>query len=976
MRLLKYRGSVLNTIVPKKIKMFSDNIDIFPESLSFYKDFEDENNINATYSIGNDIGTFTASRSSTSPSTYIDDRGMLQKVIISNIPRINKKMYNNEGILPSKGVILESSSTNIFRSGVIDTSYSNWSDNNLRYSTTARWNLTLSNGGAVTTSISNDSCYLGSAKIVITNEGTVSSDIIFANVNTVNLNNSLPYVLSFWVKTNIVKTIQVVSILSSDGVTNSGLDAIFITKANTWVRITLPFTAVASAGASYIRFLLGLNGTYDIYLESLQLEQGSIATTFIPTTNNSLTRNAEFLQYKTSKNRTTQEETIIIKFMPFSDMGVSSTDRYLLSSSTKSRNIRNVASAGCLKIYPNATDNSSVVASSNTTCAGFVSTVFAGTLKHISPYSKSYIDGEEQGIYTAGDWTNPSWGGTFYIGSSNTGGNQLNGVIQRVAIFNKALSNSDILEISDIFKPFVGSSNSYYVDTTGKDYNRGTIDEPFLTLSKASITAMPGDTVYIKEGTYNERFLVNRSGRNGYPIAYVNYDNDVVTIDNSTVVDSFIDQGSNIWLWSNPTALYTYNVIKDNVFLTRVNTVEELISEDVWFRDVVGNNYQIMLYSTTDPNLSTIKVVSTTSIVELNGRQYVNITGVNIAYGYDGYRSGYSISSKNIQWANCTASYCYRGWMIIGEGAYKSNCFRLTNCTASYCNNHGFKVAQNTTYDGTSISDIIFNLCISHDNGEHGFQSSNGSSDIHYYYCTAYNNNLLSYEGGTGFRFGSTDGGSAIGCSSYGNTQYGMTVDHSDGMTRGAQNIVIEKCVFSGDSIGVHIYDVSEKNIIRNNIIRNTLGSYGGINIGLSSNQVIYNNHIFDNIPNNILISSSCNSINIKNNIIRSEGNNYCIKFSGELNGTISDYNNIYKPSGDSISYNGQALSFTDYQNNTLQDIHSISGDALLDKVTYTIDNLSPCKDSGIVLEDITDDYFGTIRPITGIDIGAHEISE
>ncbi|RPI06083.1 MAG: T9SS C-terminal target domain-containing protein [Ignavibacteriae bacterium] len=50
----------------------------------------------------------------------------------------------------------------------------------------------------------------------------------------------------------------------------------------------------------------------------------------------------------------------------------------------------------------------------------------------------------------------------------------------------------------------VGSANQYFVATTGVDTNPGTIDLPFLTLAKAVglATLLPGDTIYIRGGTY------------------------------------------------------------------------------------------------------------------------------------------------------------------------------------------------------------------------------------------------------------------------------------------------------------------------------------------------------------------------------------------------------------------------------------------------------------------------------------------
>src|SRR5439155_15657990 len=44
----------------------------------------------------------------------------------------------------------------------------------------------------------------------------------------------------------------------------------------------------------------------------------------------------------------------------------------------------------------------------------------------------------------------------------------------------------------------------YYVSTTGSDSNPGTITQPFRTLNHAVAVLHPGDTLYVRGGTYAE----------------------------------------------------------------------------------------------------------------------------------------------------------------------------------------------------------------------------------------------------------------------------------------------------------------------------------------------------------------------------------------------------------------------------------------------------------------------------------------
>jgi hypothetical protein len=62
------------------------------------------------------------------------------------------------------------------------------------------------------------------------------------------------------------------------------------------------------------------------------------------------------------------------------------------------------------------------------------------------------------------------------------------------------------------------SGNIYYVATNGNDANPGTSALPWRTIGKAAQTASPGDTVYIRDGIYNESVSLNRYGTEENPI--------------------------------------------------------------------------------------------------------------------------------------------------------------------------------------------------------------------------------------------------------------------------------------------------------------------------------------------------------------------------------------------------------------------------------------------------------------------------
>ena len=72
---------------------------------------------------------------------------------------------------------------------------------------------------------------------------------------------------------------------------------------------------------------------------------------------------------------------------------------------------------------------------------------------------------------------------------------------------------------------FSEGGTSYFVDRPGDglgldgdDGNPGTANRPFATIQRAMNLALPGDTVLIRSGTYNESIEAGRSGTDTAPI--------------------------------------------------------------------------------------------------------------------------------------------------------------------------------------------------------------------------------------------------------------------------------------------------------------------------------------------------------------------------------------------------------------------------------------------------------------------------
>lgn len=78
-----------------------------------------------------------------------------------------------------------------------------------------------------------------------------------------------------------------------------------------------------------------------------------------------------------------------------------------------------------------------------------------------------------------------------------------------------------------------GDVVSYYIAITGSDRNIGSIEEPFATLQHAHDIARPGDTIYLRGGTYTiaTGIHLTRDGMADRPIVITAYPNEAPVLD-------------------------------------------------------------------------------------------------------------------------------------------------------------------------------------------------------------------------------------------------------------------------------------------------------------------------------------------------------------------------------------------------------------------------------------------------------------
>jgi chitodextrinase len=83
---------------------------------------------------------------------------------------------------------------------------------------------------------------------------------------------------------------------------------------------------------------------------------------------------------------------------------------------------------------------------------------------------------------------------------------------------------------------------TYYVSPSGSDASAGTVTAPFATLQKAVNLANPGDTIYMRGGTYllsDSGVQTSRSGSSGNYISVLNYPGETPILDGINITTSY-----------------------------------------------------------------------------------------------------------------------------------------------------------------------------------------------------------------------------------------------------------------------------------------------------------------------------------------------------------------------------------------------------------------------------------------------------
>ena len=125
-------------------------------------------------------------------------------------------------------------------------------------------------------------------------------------------------------------------------------------------------------------------------------------------------------------------------------------------------------------------------------------------------------------------------------------------------------------------------SQQYHVAKHGNDNNLGTVESPFLTISKAAKIALPGSVITVHEGTYRERIAPSHGGLSTTkPIIYQAAKGEDVWIKGSEIIKQWKKFEGNVWM-----------VKIDNKFFGDFNPYVEIVQGD-WLLNTYGMDHHL-----------------------------------------------------------------------------------------------------------------------------------------------------------------------------------------------------------------------------------------------------------------------------------------------------------------------------------------------------------------------------------------------
>jgi len=354
-------------------------------------------------------------------ATRVNPSGLIESVS-ANVPRID---YLNGGC---GELLVEPQRTNLV-------TYSEQFDN-------AVWNK--STGGTGLTPVV-------TANAGVSPDGNTTADQIFLDLNGGTASNDSSSINDSYVVSSGATVTLSVYIKSNDANTYdlslyeaSSLTATSIQAGSTWQRVTLTATVPATSASFVVglrnAFGVSTDDTADVLLWGAQLEEGSYATSYIPTVASTVTRNADVISLTGASSLLGDSAGgLFFEASWFEDGRISLSD-----GTTNNRVSIYISGAGltALKSVGGSVTGTGTLASPN------YDQFYKCAFRYAQNDDAFYVNGTQIGVNTSSATFAPSTLNSLSFTTGNLTDAPLYGRIRQLVVFDQALTNAELAAIT------------------------------------------------------------------------------------------------------------------------------------------------------------------------------------------------------------------------------------------------------------------------------------------------------------------------------------------------------------------------------------------------------------------------------------------------------------------------------------------------------------------------------------------------
>ncbi len=286
-------------------------------------------------------------------------------------------------------------------------------------------------------------------------------------------------------------------------------------------------------------------------------------------------------------------------------------------------------------------------------------------------------------------------------------------------------------------------SAQIFVDVSGDDNNSGTIDSPYATITKAISMQQPGDTVFIRGGTYELTATItigsSQNGSEGNMYYLFSYKNEAPLLDFSAMSlgPKGISMKANYWhikglaitgAGDNGMQISggSFNIIENCSFFENRDTGLQLSKGASYNKIINCDSY----YNADPPDYGDADGFAPKLDVGDGNYFYGCRSWQNCDDGWDGYIRGATDITTTLE--NCWT------W---GNGYFKDG-----TDPGSQANGNGFKMGGGDNSNSLELMhhNILIN-CVAFSNKNKGFDQNNNLGSMTLYNCSSFNNGAANY---------------------------------------------------------------------------------------------------------------------------------------------------------------------------------------------------------------------------------------